>query len=249
MSASARIVRDPFPPLRSEPCFCGSGRRFKHCCGDASRRDPPHGITVVEDFLDSDRIADWAEFLSDRASEPLTVVDVEATTEERVVRRPDPRRVTERVDVGPRQSALDALVERALTKIGDERGCRFRWYERPQVLKYLPGGRYDTHADSDNVDPVTGAIRKDLDRDVSLLIYLNDDYEGGRLGFDHFGWSLRPRAGMLVHFPSDYRYVHTARPVTAGERYAVVSWASIEGAPRVRRDPPEDAVLLPGKNG
>ena len=53
-----------------------------------------------------------------------------------------------------------------------------------------------------------------VDRDVSLLIYLTEEFQGGEILFNNFQYRLKPRAGMVVYFPSDHRYVHTALPVT-----------------------------------
>jgi len=47
--ANMQRYRAPFPPGRSEPCICGSGRRFNHCCGSADpMRSVPHGIETDE---------------------------------------------------------------------------------------------------------------------------------------------------------------------------------------------------------
>lgn len=81
-----------------------------------------------------------------------------------------------------------------------------------------------------------GAWRKAVDRDISLLIYLNDEYEGGELDFKRLAYTLRPRAGMLVWFPSDIRYEHMAKLVTSGRRYAIVSWAAASGVERVQSE-------------
>jgi predicted 2-oxoglutarate/Fe(II)-dependent dioxygenase YbiX len=73
-----------------------------------------------------------------------------------------------------------------------------------------------------------------VDRDISLLIYLNDEYDGGELDFKRLSYTLRPQAGMLVWFPSDIRYEHMAKLVTRGCRYALVSWAAASGVERVQ---------------
>ena len=82
-----------------------------------------------------------------------------------------------------------------------------------------------------------------MDRDVSVLVYLDNDYTGGELVFPNFGLRLEPRAGMLVAFPSDHRYCHSARPVTSGMRHVIVSWAAAWGTTRVHDNPP--ALALP----
>lgn len=48
---------------------------------------------------------------------------------------------------------------------------------------------------------------------------------------------LPPARGLLIAFPSDARYLHAARPVKTGTRYALVSWAAAQNTPRVAARP------------
>ena len=121
-------------------------------------------------------------------------------------------------------------------------GDELEWFEWPDVLEYGPGGRYDLHADADLRDPATGAWRRVVDRDYSMLIYLNDEFTGGAIEFPRLDYRLQPRRGMLVAFPSDHRYVHAALPVESGMRYVIVSWAAAVGSPRVK-PPPVSGVV------
>lgn len=107
------------------------------------------------------------------------------------------------------------------------------WFERPEVLRYGPGGEYKPHADADHFVAEERRWQRVADRDLSVLLYLSDQYEGGEIAFPNFGFQFKPKAGVLVAFPSDARYLHTARPVTHGERWALVSWAAVRGTPRV----------------
>jgi predicted 2-oxoglutarate/Fe(II)-dependent dioxygenase YbiX len=100
-------------------------------------------------------------------------------------------------------------------------------------LRYRPGGHYKPHADSENWHREQRQWVRGMDRDYSILVYLNDGYDGGELRFPNFGFRLQPRAGLLVCFPSDHRYLHEVAPVTAGTRYALVSWITARGTPRV----------------
>ena len=241
-----RIPRADFPPGRSAPCFCGSGKRFKRCCGQTGDDRPtPVGIGIVPEFLDADTCAQMSELAENSSAKWLEVVDTERSTAEKIVRKLDNRRVTERVEISEHQNQVDQWVRRALQEVIVPAWAReFAWFEQPQMLKYTPGGFYKAHADSDNFNEAQGQWIKELDRDASLLIYLNDDYEGGALRFEYFDYTLRPRAGMLVFFPSDSRYLHQALSVTAGRRFAVVSWAAFKDEPRVQTQPPDKAVFI-----
>jgi predicted 2-oxoglutarate/Fe(II)-dependent dioxygenase YbiX len=128
--------------------------------------------------------------------------------------------------------------------IGPHYRAQIESFERPEILRYRAGGEYRPHADADNWIKPAGAWRRTVDRDLSLLLYLNDDFTGGEIVFYNFGMSLKPAAGLLIAFPSDYRYLHSARPVQTGVRYAVVSWAAVRGRPRVETAPRAAVIQL-----
>jgi predicted 2-oxoglutarate/Fe(II)-dependent dioxygenase YbiX len=94
--------------------------------------------------------------------------------------------------------------------------------EPPQFLHYTTGGKYDVHNDSEDI--VDGHLKRVCERDLSILIYLNDDYEGGELEFPDWGIKLKPKAGTVLCFPSYIEFSHKVHPVTKGERFNLVSW-------------------------
>jgi Rps23 Pro-64 3,4-dihydroxylase Tpa1-like proline 4-hydroxylase len=94
--------------------------------------------------------------------------------------------------------------------------------EPPQFLYYNEGGKYDLHNDSE--DFVNGKLKRVFERDVTVLIYLNDDYEGGELEFPDWSCKFKPKAGTLIAFPSYIEFSHRVHPVTSGKRYNLVSW-------------------------
>lgn len=88
------------------------------------------------------------------------------------------------------------------------------WFENFNMLKYQSGQEYKPHYDG-------GTNTK---RNMSCIVYLNDDYEGGEIDFVHHKVKIKPQAGMMAIFPSNYAYTHSACPVTAGSKYAIVTW-------------------------
>lgn len=108
--------------------------------------------------------------------------------------------------------------------------------EIPQILCYSPGGHYKPHCDGEGLwhNP-DGSVswRKSVDRDLSTIIYLNNDYEGGDLVFPELKIRIRPEPGMLLAFPSTHEYIHGVEPVISGERFAIVSWMTVKGFPTV----------------
>jgi predicted 2-oxoglutarate/Fe(II)-dependent dioxygenase YbiX len=106
--------------------------------------------------------------------------------------------------------------------------------EIPQVLSYGVGGHYKPHIDGESiwVTPRGEKIwKKSTDRDLSIVFFLNDDFDGGDFVFPDLKIRVRPEPGMMVCFPSNHNYMHGVEPVTKGKRYSIVTWATIKGAP------------------
>jgi len=78
------------------------------------------------------------------------------------------------------------------------------------IAKYSTGKQMGPHVDSygDERSPV-----------LSVVLYLNDDYDGGDLYFPNQNISIKPSAGSLVAFPSIEPYYHQSNIVTRGIKY------------------------------
>lgn len=84
-----------------------------------------------------------------------------------------------------------------------------------QVARYLTGDHLNEHADK-----VCESWR-----DLSNILYYNDDYEGGNFYFSQYDISFKPKAGSLVYFPGGANYAHGVKTVTSGKRYnTTVFW-------------------------
>ena len=60
---------------------------------------------------------------------------------------------------------------------------------------------------------------------ISLVFYLNDNYEGGQIEFQNQNILLKPEAGSIIIFPSISPYYHDPKPVTEGTKYMIpVFW-------------------------
>ena len=143
-------------------------------------------------------------------------------------------RNSEHVDVRSLSTDVVGIVQDIFENtVAPHFNAQIEWFERPEILRYRSGGKYVPHADSENWGAVERRWKRVINRDLSVLVYLNDDFEGGEISFSNFDYKVKPRAGLLIAFPSDHRYLHEAHLVTSGVRYAVVSWAAIVGGPRI----------------
>lgn len=88
-----------------------------------------------------------------------------------------------------------------------------RYWEAINFVKYGPGEHFQEHHDHGYSYNCT----------VSLVAYPNDDYEGGELYFRLQNVSIKPKAGDLYVFPSNFMYPHRAMPVISGTKYSLVT--------------------------
>jgi predicted 2-oxoglutarate/Fe(II)-dependent dioxygenase YbiX len=88
-----------------------------------------------------------------------------------------------------------------------------QYWEAFNFIKYGPGQHFKEHHDHGFSYNCT----------VSLVAYPNDDYEGGELFFRLQGLTLKPEAGDLFVFPSNFMYPHQAMPVHSGIKHSIVT--------------------------
>ena len=112
--------------------------------------------------------------------------------------------------------------------VGPRYNCEFKSYEPVQFLGYPVGGHYKGHNDGENFNYETRQWERVMERDVSFLFYLNDQYGGGELEFTDLGLTIKPKKGMMIAFPSYKDFAHKVHPVTWGHRYTLVSWVETQ---------------------
>ena len=103
-------------------------------------------------------------------------------------------------------------------------------FEKLQVVKYNTNGFYKKHYDQPHRREVVE--RTNLVRKWTILIYLNDDYEGGNTEFPRLKLSIKGKKGDGLMFHSlsmDNRRVnrlslHTGTPIQKGEKIIANVW-------------------------
>ena len=78
------------------------------------------------------------------------------------------------------------------------------------ISKYFEGKGMGPHIDSYSDSP------KEV---LSIVLYLNNNYEGGELYFKNQNIKIKPEAGSLIAFPSVDPYFHESMPVLSGIKY------------------------------
>jgi len=105
--------------------------------------------------------------------------------------------------------------------------------EGPQVLHYASGQQYRRHFDF--MEPTlpgnAALIERYGQRVATLLVYLNQGFEGGETDFPALGLRFKGRAGDALLFRNvdragapDRRMLHAGLPPTAGEKWLLSQW-------------------------
>jgi predicted 2-oxoglutarate/Fe(II)-dependent dioxygenase YbiX len=112
------------------------------------------------------------------------------------------------------------------TRVSESLRLSFPVYPETVILSALgPGGYHPRHADNCQQD-ASGRWVPDHtpQRVVTAIYYLNSDFDGGEIVFEREGLAIKPRAGVLLAFPSDRHHVHEVLPVRRGMRYTIPIW-------------------------
>jgi hypothetical protein len=95
-----------------------------------------------------------------------------------------------------------------------------KYWEAMNFVKYGPGQHFSYHSDHGWSYIAT----------VSMVAYINDDYEEGGIRFDKIDQTIKPKAGDLYIFPSNYLFSHAALPVKSGLKYSIVTMTDYNDA-------------------
>lgn len=83
----------------------------------------------------------------------------------------------------------------------------------PKLLKYSNGDLMPAHSDHGTTS-----------RTLSLILYLNDNYNGGEVFFPYLNKSIKPASGSVIIFPSNFIYTHEVKAIKSGIRYSFPNW-------------------------
>jgi len=128
----------------------------------------------------------------------------------------------------------DPIIYNIIKRICDQYGYPIENAEPLQVVKYKPGGFYNDHHDSccDTNDKCTDFVQNGGQRVLTVLIYLNDDFEGGATKFSELGTEIKPpKYGSIIFRPladnSNTCHplgLHKGMPVTSGTKIICNLW-------------------------
>lgn len=192
---------------------------IQHC--DAPR------VFTVKNFLSRDACA-WLidqarrRLVSARVKDPETGV---AAVDEQM-----------RTNSGAGFSAIesDLILQLTCLRISAAVGLPLIQQEPTNVLHYAPGQQYRSHYDfivSGDEAAFADELRRLGQRVCTVLVYLNDDYEGGETDFPRLNWQFKGETGDALIFwnlsatgERERFSLHAGLPVTSGEKWLLSKW-------------------------
>jgi hypothetical protein len=182
-------------------------------------------IRTVASFMSAEECA-WMIELGRPKLKPAAVYDNEAGGA-RIVSV----RTNSAADIGPLEVDLVSVFLHA--RMANSLGVPSQWFEPMAILHYEPGQQFEPHVDF--LDPSRPGQAADMNqrgqRVATLLVYLNDDYDGGETEFPRIGYRFKGRTGDALVFANvdasnapDQRTLHAGLPPTRGEKWLLSQW-------------------------
>ena len=60
--------------------------------------------------------------------------------------------------------------------------------------------------------------------EYGVILYLNDNFDGGELVYTNLNYTYTPKAGDMVVHPASEKFTHEVNPIISGERYTLTTF-------------------------
>lgn len=133
---------------------------------------------------------------------------------------------------------MDMVLAFVRAKISALTGLPVQGFEETQLLHYTVGETFGAHVDYlDTSQPGYAAdVAQRGQRVLTVLVYLNDGYDGGETTFLALGRGFKGGKGGALVFSNvtpegelDKRTVHVGSPPTRGEKWLLSQWIRFRG--------------------
>jgi len=128
----------------------------------------------------------------------------------------------------------DLIVQLTCLRISAAIGLPLIQQEPTNVLHYTPGQQYRSHYDfivPGDEATFADELRRLGQRVCTVLVYLNDDYEGGETDFPRLNWRFKGETGDALIFwnlsatgERERHSLHAGLPVASGEKWLLSKW-------------------------
>ena len=160
------------------------------------------GIYVISDFISQDQVKEVMDFLKANKDKTLRVDET----------NPNPKMMDNR---------LIDIVGKGLSISNIDFNPLFNGLYSPlpimNIMKYEIGDVFPPHQDTSVYCPI--------ESDWGLVLYINDDFEGGELYYPEKNLTYVPQSGDLVIHGASEEFAHGTTPIISGTKYVATSFA------------------------
>lgn len=108
-------------------------------------------------------------------------------------------------------------------------------------LHYKDNAEYKPHIDGQYIE--NNVAKRAVDRDITCVVYLNDNYMGGEVNFNFFNLQIKPKTGTALIYPTTWQYTHSVNKVI-GNRIAIVFWFKTNPELNIETKLPDNTTSL-----
>jgi hypothetical protein len=121
---------------------------------------------------------------------------------------------------------LQQIKDRALKYIKEHYKIDDQIYSDIFVLtRWLPGMSQSPH--SDDMENTPDALNF-IHRKYGLIVYLNNDFDGGQTFYPQHNVYINPEPGKMVVHPADTDHMHGVTPIGEGVRFTLASFITFD---------------------
>jgi prolyl 4-hydroxylase len=173
-------------------------------------------------------ICEWLMLTSVRRLEPATIFMPNG------VKAPDPARTNMSAALNSLEG--DLVQQLVSQRIAQATSAPVTYHEPINILRYRPGEEYKPHFDfirpeGEEGRSYAGEIAQLGQRAITVLVYLNDGYEGGETAFPRLDLNFKAELGDALLFWSvsakgelERNSLHAGLPVASGEKWVLSQW-------------------------
>jgi len=208
----------------SRQCICGYSANYPLCdsthlkVNEKFKKDwdykirsyPKHpnleevipGIYIISDFISQDQVKEVMNFLRDNKNNTLNIDNKShagKSKKDRIIDIANKRLSILDIDFNP---LFDGLYTTLPIR---------------NIMKYEIGDVFHPHQDS--------SIHCPIESDWGLVLYINDDFEGGELYYPEKNITYVPKSGDLVIHGATKEFSHGTTKITSGTKYVATTFA------------------------